>query len=179
MIPTRSLTLGSMNFPQQASINEPATISRLAEAMRDRGIVPELEVFDFGMVDYAKYLIESGTLCEPFYFNLILGSLGTLSATPLHLASLASLPAEATWAAAGIGGFQLFVNSMAIAMGGHVRVGLEDNLFLDVEKKRPASNQSLVRRLVEIARASERGIATPEQARAQIGLPPTAPGQDR
>ena len=175
-----SLTLGSMNFPHQASINEPATIGRLAEAMRERGIVPELEAFDFVMVDYAKYLIERGILREPFYFNLILGSLGSLSATPLHLASLAeSLPAQATWAAAGIGRYQLFVNSMAIAMGGHVRVGLEDNLFLDPEKQRPASNEALVRRLVEIARACEREIASPEQARAQIGLEPVPVGQGR
>jgi uncharacterized protein (DUF849 family) len=171
-----SLTLGSLNFPRQASISEPETIRRLAEAMRERGIVPELEVFDFGMVDYAKYLIERGTLEEPFYFNLILGSLGTLRATPLHLAALAeALPGGSIWAGAGIGRFQLEVNSMAIAMGGHVRVGLEDNLFFDSEKTRPASNESLVRRLVEIARACEREIASPQEAREQIGLLVAAP----
>jgi 3-oxoadipate:acetyl-CoA acetyltransferase len=171
-----SLTLGSLNFPRQASISEPETIRRLAEAMRERGIVPELEVFDFGMVDYAKYLIERGTLEEPFYFNLILGSLGTLRATPLHLAALAeALPGGSIWAGAGIGRFQLEVNSMAIAMGGHVRVGLEDNLFFDSEKTRPASNESLVRRLVEIAGACEREIASPQEAREQIGLLVAAP----
>src|SRR5678815_5078710 len=73
-----SLTLGSLNFPKQASINEPSMIKRLADTMRDRGIVPELEVFDFGMLDYAKYLIDRGVLIEPFYFNLRLGALGTM-----------------------------------------------------------------------------------------------------
>lgn len=80
-----SLTLGSMNFPQQASINEPAMIGKLADAMNERGILPELEVFDMGMIDYARYLIERKVLREPFYFNLLLGSLGTLAATPLNL----------------------------------------------------------------------------------------------
>jgi 3-oxoadipate:acetyl-CoA acetyltransferase len=167
-----SLTLGSLNFPKQASVNDPEMIRRLAERMSERGIVPELEVFDFGMVDYAKALIERGLLQPPHYFNLLLGSLGTLSATPFHLATLAAaLPAESTWAGAGIGRFQFFVNSMAISMGGHVRVGLEDNLWLDTKKERPASNPELVERLAQLARAAERKIATPDKARELIGLP--------
>ncbi len=167
-----SLTLGSLNFPQQASVNEPAMIRRLADKMRERGIVPELEVFDFGMVDYAKYLIERKVLQEPFYFNVLLGSLGTLSATPFHLATLTqAFPDSATWAAAGIGRFQFHVNAMAIAMGGHVRVGLEDNLYMDTHKETPATNLSLVERLVRLARATERQISTPEETRKQIGLP--------
>ncbi len=166
-----SLTLGSLNFPKQASVSDPSMIKRLADKMNERGIIPELEVFDFGMLDYAKYLIERSVLREPFYFNLLLGSLGTLSATPFHLASLVmSLPAGATWAAAGIGRFQFPMNSLAIVTGGHVRVGLEDNLFLDAEKKRPATNRTLVDRVVRLAEASERPIATPIEARAMIGL---------
>jgi uncharacterized protein (DUF849 family) len=166
-----SLTLGSLNFPKQASVSDPSMIKRLADKMNERGIVPELEVFDFGMLDYAKYLIERGVLREPFYFNLLLGSLGTLSATPFHLASLVmSLPSGATWAAAGIGRFQFPMNSLAIVTGGHVRVGLEDNLFLDAEKKHPATNRSLVDRIVRLADAAERPIATPLEARTMIGL---------
>ncbi|MGE5690128.1 MAG: 3-keto-5-aminohexanoate cleavage protein [Pseudomonadota bacterium] len=168
-----SLTLGSLNFPTQASVNEPAMIRRLAERMRERGIVPELEVFDLGMLDYASYLIGRGVLEPPFYVNLLLGSLGTLAATPFHLATLVtSLPPATTWAAAGIGRFQLAVNAMAITMGGHVRVGLEDNLWLDTEKTRPASNVALVERLVRVAEAVERPVATPEVARRLIGLEP-------
>jgi 3-keto-5-aminohexanoate cleavage enzyme len=167
-----SLTLGSLNFPQQASVTDPQMIHDLAERMNQRGIVPELEVFDFGMADYAKFLLERDVLRRPLVFNLLLGSLGTLSATAVNLATLAaSLPEGSTWAGAGIGRFQFFVNSVAIAMGGHVRVGLEDNLWLDAEKERPASNRELVDRLAQLARALEREIATPDQARSMIGLP--------
>jgi 3-keto-5-aminohexanoate cleavage enzyme len=172
-----SLTLGSLNFPKQASVNEPKMIQALAEKMKAQGIVPELEVFDMGMLDYAKYLIDRKVLHEPFYFNLLLGSLGTLSATPFHLSTLiTSLPPGATWAAAGIGKFQFYVNSMAITMGGHVRVGLEDNLFMDREKQEPATNLTLVERLARLARSAEREICMPAEARKIIGLP-TSPQQ--
>ena len=166
-----SLTLGSLNFPQQASVNEPATIRQLAERMRDRGIVPELEVFDLGMVDYARYLLERGVLATPLCFNILLGNLGTLAATPLNLAMVVqSLPEGSTWAAAGIGRFQLQMNALAVAAGGHVRVGLEDNLWLDTAKTRAADNLSLVERVVGMAHAIEREIATPAQARELLGL---------
>jgi len=146
-------------------------IKALAQRMRERGIVPELEVFDFGMVDYARYLIEHGHLQPPYHFNLLLGSLGTLAATPFNLATLvASLPAGATWAGAGIGRFQFFVNALSITMGGHVRVGLEDSLYCDTKKERPASNPALVERLVNLAEAAERTIATPAETRGLLGL---------
>lgn len=168
-----SLTLGSMNFPRQASVNEPAMIKGLADMMNERGILPELEVFEFGMIDYAKYLIERRVLREPFYFNLLLGSLGTVGATPFNLASMvASLPAGSTWAGAGIGRFQFTVNSLAVTMGGNVRTGLEDNLFMDAAKQRPATNPGLVERIARLAVAAERRIATPAEAREMIGLPP-------
>ena len=171
-----SLTLGSLNFPRQASVNEPSMIKRLADAMSERGIVPELEVFDFGMLDYAKYLIDRKILRVPFYFNFLLGSLGTMSATPFNLASLVmSLPSGATWAAAGIGRYQFAMNSLAIVTGGHVRVGLEDNLFLDAEKTRPATNPLLVQRIARLAAASERECATPAESRGIIGLASRSP----
>lgn len=167
-----SLTLGSLNFPRQASVNEPETIVALAERMAERGVMPELEIFELGMVDYAKHLIAREVLRPPFYFNLLLGSLGTLSASLLHLGLLTeALPEGSVWAGGGIGRFQLGVNALAIAAGAHVRVGLEDNLWLDERKERPASNLALVRRLVAIAEACEREIATPTQARGLIGLP--------
>ena len=168
-----SLTLGSLNFPKQASVNDPETIVALAERMHERGIVPELEIFDLGMADYARFLVERGVLRPPLVFNVLLGSLGTLAATPLNLAMVTgALPEGSVWAGAGIGRFQLAMNALAIASGGHVRVGLEDNLWLDVEKTRPATNLVLVERLVSIARAAERSIATPAEARELIGLPP-------
>jgi uncharacterized protein (DUF849 family) len=170
-----SLTLGSLNFPKQASINEPSMIRRLADAMSEREIVPELEVFDFGMLDYAKYLIDRKVLREPFYFNLLLGSLGTVSATPSNLASMVmQLPARSVWAAAGIGRFQLAMNSLAIVTGGNVRVGLEDNLYLDEAKAHAATNVALVERLVRVANAIERPIATIRETREMIGLRPVS-----
>jgi uncharacterized protein (DUF849 family) len=172
-----SLTLGSLNFPRQASVNAPDTIRALAERMQARGIVPELEIFDMGMLDYARYLIERKTLREPFYFNFLLGSLGTLSASPLHPALLAErVPAGAIWGATGIGRFQLRVNAWAVTTGGHVRVGLEDNLYLDEAKHEPASNLRLVERIAGIARAFGRPLSTIDETRRRIGLGPAPRG---
>ncbi|MFI5225383.1 MAG: 3-keto-5-aminohexanoate cleavage protein [Candidatus Limnocylindrales bacterium] len=168
-----SLTLGSLNFPKQASINAPATIAGLAERMRDRGIVPEWEVFDFGMLDYAAYLRGRGLLGDPVYVNLLLGSLGTSAATPLNLALLVErLPAGATWAATGVGRFQSAVNRWSIAMGGHVRIGLEDNIWFDDDRTDLATNPRLVERVVAIGRAMGREPATPAEVRTRLGIPP-------
>jgi uncharacterized protein (DUF849 family) len=167
-----SLTLGSLNFPTQASVNEPQMIQDLAAMMKQCGIVPELELFELGMADYARHLIERGILSPPFYANLLLGSLGTLAATPHNLTTLVrALPDGTTWSGAGIGRFQFHVNSMAIAMGGHVRVGLEDNLWFDRDRTELATNLKLIERLVKLAQAAGREIASPDEARAIIGLP--------
>lgn len=167
-----SLTLGSLNFPQQASINAPEMIKQLALAMTGRGIVPELEIFDLGMADYACYLVQKGVVGRPLYANLLLGSLGTIRATPENLCTLVrSLPEGTTWSATGIGRFQFFINSLAVTMGGHVRVGLEDALYYDWETRRPATNAGLIDRVVRLARAAGREIATADQARRIIGLP--------
>lgn len=168
-----SLTLGSMNFPTQASVNAPATIRGLAQRMRDRGIMPELELFDLGMADYAQYLVDRGEVLLPGYANILLGSLGTASASAFNLATIVrALPGQVTWAATGIGRYQWQMNSLAIAMGGHVRVGLEDNLWMDPETKQdPASNVRLIERVVPLARANGRAVASPADARTMIGLP--------
>lgn len=173
-----SLTLGSLNFPRQASVNEPQMIRRLAERMAERGITPELELFDLGMADYLVHLVEREVLRPPLYVNVLLGSLGTLSASAGNLAAVVrALPDGATWSAAGIGRFQLDVATLATAMGGHVRVGLEDNLWMDRARTVPATNGALVARVVELARLLERRPAAPDEARAAIGLaaPAAAP----
>lgn len=167
-----SLTLGSLNFPKQASLNAPDTIKGLAARMAERNIVPEWEVFDLGMIDFARYLLDHGLLGGPVYANILLGSLGTLSATPLNLAlCVERLPRGATWAATGVGRFQFAVQKWAIAMGGHVRVGLEDNIWWDDERTELATNPRLVERLVTIARAMGREPATPSQVRSLLGIP--------
>ena len=169
-----SLTLGSMNFPTQASVNAPETIRELARRMGERNILPELEIFDLGMADYAQYLICRGEIGTPAYANILLGSLGTLSASPSNLTTVVrALPEGTIWAAAGIGRFQFHVNGLAIAMGGHVRVGLEDNIWMDPETKRePATNARLIQRIVAVARAHGREIASCADARRLLGLRP-------
>jgi uncharacterized protein (DUF849 family) len=168
-----SLTLGSLNFPKQASVNAPATIVGLATRMRDRGIVPEWEIFDLGMLDYAAYLRTKGLLGDPVYVNLLLGSLGALQATAFNLAlAVERLPAGSIWAAAGIGRHQFAMNRLAIAMGGHVRVGLEDNLWWDDDRTELATNPRLVERLVAVGRAMGREPASPAFVRARLGIPP-------
>lgn len=168
-----SLTLGSMNFPKVESINSPTMIKSLAQKMLERGIVPEWECFDLGMAEYSHYLVSHDILKPPFYCNLLLGSLGTLSATAFNLSIIVkALPKGVTWAAAGIGRFQFYVNTMAITMGGHVRVGLEDNLWYDEQRTRYATNFDLIERLVKVSLACGRPIASPDEARQMIGMPP-------
>ena len=168
-----SLTLGSMNFPQQLSANAPDVIRELAARIYAAGAVPELEVFEVGFVNFANYLIRRGFLRAPYYFNLILGSLGT---APLDLVGLGHmvglLPPDSIWSVGGVGRYQLDANVMAIAAGGHVRVGIEDNYHYDRDRKMLADNRRFVERIVRIGRELGREPATPDEARRMIGLPP-------
>ena len=167
-----SLTLGSLNFRDVASVNAPEMIRALAERMAGAGIRPEVEVFDTGMAYMAHTLRAEGLLPEPMYVNLLLGSVNTAPARVGDLASLvAALPADAVWAAAGIGAFQLKMNAISVFAGGHVRTGLEDNAHFDYATRSPATNAQLVERVVELARIAGRAVSTPEQTRAAIGLP--------
>jgi uncharacterized protein (DUF849 family) len=171
-----SLTCGSMNFPKQASINAPDTIVALATRMRDAGIKPEVEVFEPGMIGAARHLLGKGVLREPLYVNILLGNLGTCSAGALELGYMVnSLPPGTVWSGAGIGRFQLAVNTMALAAGGHVRVGLEDNLYQDWGDRSLATNRGLVERVVRLAAELGRRPATPAEARRipQLQEPPS------
>jgi len=166
-----SLTLGSMNFPTGPSVNSMDVIQRLADVMKANDIVPELEVFDSGMVDFAKHLERKEFIGGRKYFNFLLGNLGSGPATVANLACLVrDLPGDSTWAAGGIGRFQLPMNVAAIVAGGGVRVGLEDSLHYDYRKSRLATNEQLVRRVVRIAEEIERPLATPAEARQMVGL---------
>ena len=166
-----SLTLGSLNFPTQASINEPAMIMKLAEKMMIKGIKPELEIFDTGMVNTAKYLCRKGYISPPFYFNIILGSIYSTQAKMSDLSYLVNLlPADTIWAGGGIGIFQLVVNMAAIIMGGHVRVGIEDNIWYDYGKKELSTNKKSIQRLRRIATELGREIAAPGDVREMLGL---------
>lgn len=166
-----SLTLGSLNFPAQPSINAPEIIQQLCAVMRERGILPELEVFDLGMLNYGFYLQRKGLLPNDCYVNLMLGSLGTVPGRVQDLAHLVQeIPRNWHWAGAGIGRYQLAVNTAAIVMGGHVRVGLEDNPYYDYARRIDASNAQLVQRLVRVASELGRPISTGLQTRKQLRL---------
>lgn len=166
-----SLTLGSMNFRTQASLNAPDTILALAERMRDRGILPELEVFDSGMAYLAADLLHRGLLDRPAYVNVLLGGPNTAPATATSLVHLVDvLPGDAVWAAGGFGAFQLPMNGIAILMGGHVRTGLEDNPWMDAAREQPATNEGLVRRVAELARLAGRTVAEARWVRDRLGL---------
>jgi len=166
-----SLTMGSLNFPKKASVNTPEMIQNLALKMKENGIVPEIEIFETGMISTTKVLIEKGILKAPFYFNLLFGSIYSVPATMFDLSYMVkNLPPHANWAGAGIGKFQLKVNFASVLMGGHVRVGLEDNLYYDQEKKELATNELLISRIVKFAHELERKVATAKEAREMLGI---------
>ncbi len=166
-----SLTLGSFNFSEQASVNQPEMIVKLAETMLQHGIKPELEIFDTGMLNYAKYLDKKLQLPKPLYFNLLLGAIGGMQAGLEELAILVrGLPQQSFWAAAGIGACQLQMNTAAIIAGGGVRVGLEDNIYYDQAKTRLARNVELIQRIVHFALLYGREVATPDEARSMLNI---------
>lgn len=166
-----SLTLSSLNFAKAPSMNSPDMIRRLAETMNENGIKPELEAFDVGMVNYAAYLADKQVLRPPFYFNFLLGNVASAQARPAHLGLMMSeLPSDSYWCGAGLGAQQLDANMMGMLFGNGARVGLEDNLWLDPERQVLASNEDLVRRVVDIARLLGRGLASPREVRSLLGL---------
>ena len=166
-----SLTLSSLNFNKVASINSPDMIQNLAARMKDLGIVPELEAFDAGMINYAKYLIKKGLLDAPYYFNLLLGNIACAQAEIIYAGiMIRDLPENSVWSLAGIGEHQLKMNSVAIAVGGGVRVGLEDNIWFDSGRKRLATNQDLLRRIHDLANANERTVMQPAVLRKILNL---------
>jgi 3-oxoadipate:acetyl-CoA acetyltransferase len=171
-----SLTLTTLDFPTGTSQNAPEMVIALAEKMVARGIKPELECFDFGMINAANMLIARGLLGEPpYYFNLLLGSRYSVPATARHLSGmLEDLPASSVWSAAGIGLFQLPMNALAIAMGGHTRVGLEDNVYHGFDRSELATNQGLVDRVAQLSEMFGRPLASPTEAREMLGLGPSA-----
>jgi len=166
-----SLTLSSLNFNQIASINTPEMIKALAVEMKSRGIKPELEAFDAGMINFAKYLEKKGLLEPPHYFNLLLGNIACAQADLLHAGiMIRDLPPNSYWSLAGVGAAQLTMNSLAIAAGGGVRVGLEDNVWYDMNRTKPATNADLLNRIHVLAEANERKIMSPREFRKILGL---------
>jgi 3-keto-5-aminohexanoate cleavage enzyme len=168
---TASLTLSSLNFPRQASVNAPDVVVALAERMKERGVRPELEIFDIGMVAVLRKLQERDVIGTPAQVNLLFGNLASAQADLPDIGALVGrLPPDTIWSLAGIGASQLPVAGIAAAAAPGVRIGLEDNLWLDAERTRPATNAELVRRVHALAGAHGRTIMTPAELRAALGL---------
>lgn len=161
-----SLTLSSLNFARQASVNSPEVIRSLAERMEERGIKAELEIFDLGMTNYACYLTEKGLLPGPRYANLFVGN---VAGAQLDFGSLGALigglPPDTYWSLAGIGDAQTSATTVAVAMGGGVRTGLEDNIWHDPNRTQLTSNAKLVERIHDLAALSGRTVMSPSQFR--------------
>lgn len=168
-----SLTLSSLNFNKVASMNAPDMISDLASLMKEKGIVPELEAFDIGMVNYAKYLEKKELIKPPYYFNLLFGNIACSQANLLHAGVMINdLPKDSLWSLAGIGNEQLKMNSLSIAFGGGVRVGLEDNIWYDTSRTKLATNSDLLKRIHLIANANGQKIMTSKEFRLKMNLEP-------
>ncbi len=166
-----SFDCGSLNFGQTVFVNSPAFLDELALRMERHGVLPEIECFEPGHVTNAVRLIEEGKLKPPFWFQFVLGVRGGSPGTVKQLVHLIDmLPRDAIWSVCGIGRAQLQLGLTAMAMGGHVRTGLEDNLFYH-KGQLAESNAQLVERLVRIAGEIGRPVATPNEARQILGLP--------
>ena len=169
-----TLTLGTCNFGNDVFENSLPTIRTILERIRKHGIVPELEIFDDGMLATADVLFAKGLLSPPAHFDFVLGVPGAAAATAENLTHFArSIPGGCTWTVAGIGRRQTAMATMAIAMGGHVRVGFEDNIFYR-KGELADSNARFVERVVRIAREVGREPATIDEARSILRIPPQA-----
>ena len=168
-----SFDCGSLNFGTGVFVNSPAFLDDLAGRMERHGVLPEIECFEPGHVWNALRLIDEGKLKPPFWFQFVLGVRGGSPPDVKQLQHMVDmLPPGALWSVCGIGRAQLPLGVAGMAMGGHVRTGLEDNLWY--RKGELATNPQLVARLARIAEELGRPVATPAQARALLGLTPRA-----
>jgi 3-keto-5-aminohexanoate cleavage enzyme len=164
-----SLTTGSVNFPTSVYENSPDLIQALARDMLELGIKPEIEVFDLSMINNGILLAREGLVNPPLHFDFVMGLKGAIPAGIDHLVHLKnSVPPDATWTVAGVGPAQLPMNLHAVIMGGHVRVGLEDNIYY--KKGQLATNEALVERMVRFSAELGREVATPDEARVMLRL---------
>ncbi len=165
-----SLNLGTLNFGDDVFINHPKDIEGFAAKMREHGVMPELEVYEAGMIETGFRLAKKGVLTGPLHFQFVLGVPGGMSGEPKNLQHMVSFMPEGThWGVAGVGRYQLPLAVHALVMGGHVRVGFEDNIYYSkgVVAK---SNADLVARIARIAGEVGRPVATVAQARDLLGI---------
>jgi 3-keto-5-aminohexanoate cleavage enzyme len=165
-----TLTTGTCNFGPDVFMNTLPDIEIFANEMKNHNVMPEIEVFDFGMINTAHNLMKKGLIPEKVNFDFVMGVPGALPGHSRYLPLLVSeIPPNCTWTVAGIGRFELPLAVMSIAMGGNVRVGFEDNIFYS-KGVLAESNAQLVERIVRIAKENSREIANPDEARKIFGI---------
>lgn len=168
-----TLDCGTCNFGgDDIFVNTENMIKDFGEKMIARGIKPEVEVFDKGMIDMANRLCKKGYIKAPMHFDFVMGVNGGISGEPRDLIFIKeSIPQGSTWTVAGVGRYEFPMAVMGILMGGHVRVGFEDNVYLS-KGVLAKSNAELVEKVVRLAKEFGREIATPDEAREILGLAP-------
>jgi 3-keto-5-aminohexanoate cleavage enzyme len=165
-----TLSMGTVNFGGDIFMNHPADMEVFANTMREYGVKPELEIFDSGMLATASRWLKKGLLTGPLHFDFVLGIPGAMAGTPEALMYLKSqLPEGSTWTVAGIGAAQLPLGTLAIVLGGHVRVGFEDNVYYR-KGELAISNAQMVARIARISHELDRSVATPAEARKILGI---------
>lgn len=165
-----TLNMGTMNFGDEVFTNTRPDIVRVAARLRAQRLVPECEIYDAGMLDTLRWLLEKGHLAQPYHVQFVLGVPGGMAASERNLSFLLNgLPEPTHWSAAGVGRAQLPMAELALRLGGHVRVGLEDNLFVSKGVLARGSGE-LVERAAELAARAGRALATPDEARALLGI---------
>ena len=166
-----TLSCGTVNLGDAVFWNGPHELKQFAERLQEHGVRPEFEIFDGGMIANAMALAKTGLVEPPFHFDFVLGVPGALPASAKNLLFLVeSLPAGATWSVAGVGRHQLPMAVLAATLGGHVRVGFEDNIYYR-KGELAVSNAQLVARVARIAAELDRPLATPAEAREMLGIP--------
>jgi uncharacterized protein (DUF849 family) len=169
--PICTLDVATLNFGEHAFVNVPSHLREMADRAKAAGSKPEIEVFDLGHIELAKRLIAEGHLAEPPLFQLCLGIPYGAPATPETLILMrGQLPKNAAWSAFGISRAEFPMAAVAVAAGGNVRVGLEDNLYLGKGHLAP-SNAALVERAATIVELLDGSVASPAEAREIFGLP--------
>jgi 3-keto-5-aminohexanoate cleavage enzyme len=165
-----TLSMGSVNFGGDVFMNRPGDMEVFALAMREHGVKPEFEIFDSGMLTTATRWLKKGLIDGPLHFDFVLGIPGGMAGSPEALMYLKSqLPEGSTWTVAGIGAAQLPLGTLAIVLGGHVRVGFEDNVYYR-KGELASSNAQLIARIARISNELGREVATPDETRNILGL---------
>ena len=166
-----SFDAGTMNWLNSVVfMNEPEFLELCGKEMIAAGVKPEIEIFDIGMLNTAKYYIRKGIIQEPAHFQLCLGAAGGMEATTENLLYLVNhLPEKCTWSAFGIGKGANEIMMAALALGGNVRVGLEDNVYYN-KGQLAESNQQFVARVKRIVEELGKTVATPDEARQILGV---------